>query len=72
MVDRKGIIIYFQNKKVLKEIKKYKINIAYVNQGGKYLVGYCDAEEFAHIKKELKQHKLIRKIDESFVEMPTL
>ncbi len=72
MVERKGIVIYFQNKKALKALEKYKINIAYVNQAGKYLVGYCDETEFNIIKKELKQHKLIRKVEESLIEMPSL
>lgn len=72
MVDRKGIIVYFQNKKAIKAIKQYNINITYVNEAGRYLTGYCDTEQFLEIKKELKKHKLIRKVDESLVEMPSI
>ncbi|HOO43621.1 MAG TPA: DUF2129 domain-containing protein [Bacillota bacterium] len=72
MIERKGIVIYFQNKKVLKTIEKYNINIVYVNEAGKYLTGYCDIKDFPLIKKELKNHKLIRKVDESYVEMPEI
>lgn len=72
MVDRKGIVIYFQNKKAIKSIKKYDINITYVNEAGRYLTGYCDIEDYPKIKSELKRHRLIRKVDESLVEMPSL
>ncbi|XMB71891.1 DUF2129 domain-containing protein [Mycoplasmatota bacterium WC30] len=72
MVDRKGIVIYFQNKRVLKAIKKMNVHIAYVNDAGKYLAGYCDTEEFQAIKKELKKHRLVKKVDESLIEMPDI
>lgn len=72
MIDRKGIVIYFHNKKAIKAIKKYNINIIYINEAGRYLTGYCNQEEFSTIKKELKHHKLIRKVDESLVEMPSI
>lgn len=72
MVNRKGIVIYFQNTKVIKVIKKFNINIAYINEAGKYLTGYVDSEEYLTIKKELIKNKLIRKVDESLIEMPNL
>lgn len=72
MIDRKGIVIYFQNPKVIKMVKKYDINITYVNKIGKYLTGYCDAKDFQLIKKELKKNRLIKKVDESLVEMPSI
>ncbi len=72
MVERKGIVIYFQNKKAIKAIKQYNVDISYVNDAGRYLTGYCNAEDYPNIKKELKKHKLIRKVDESLVEMPNI
>ncbi|MBI9010441.1 MAG: DUF2129 domain-containing protein [Tenericutes bacterium] len=72
MVDRKGIVIYFQNKKAIKVIKELNVNVSYVNEAGRYLTGYCNTEDFPTIKKELKKHKLIRKVDESLVEMPDI
>jgi len=72
MIERVGIVIYFQNAKVLKTLEKYNINVAYVNEAGKYLAGYCNVKDLPIIKKELKNNKLIRKIDESYVEMPSL
>ncbi|XFA99773.1 DUF2129 domain-containing protein [Candidatus Izemoplasma sp. B36] len=72
MIDRKGIVIYFQNPKVIKIVKKYNVNITYVNKIGKYLTGYCDAKDYPTIKKELKKNRLIKKVDESLVEMPSI
>jgi uncharacterized protein YlbG (UPF0298 family) len=72
MVDRKGIVIYYQNKKALKVVKQYNINISYINEAGRYLTGYCDTEDYLKIRNELKKHKLIRKVDESLVEMPSI
>jgi len=72
MIDRKGIVIFFQNKKAIKAIKKFDINITYVNESGRYLAGYCNSEDFPTIKKELKKHRLIRKVDQSYIEMPSI
>ncbi len=72
MIDRTGIIVYFQNKKAIKIIEKFDIHITYINEAGKYLVGYCNKLDFPKIKKELRQKKLIRKVEESLIEMPSL
>ena len=72
MIDRKGIVVFFQNKKAIKAVKKFDINIAYVNEAGRYLTGYCNSEDFPKIKKELKKHRLIRKVDQSYIEMPSI
>jgi uncharacterized protein YlbG (UPF0298 family) len=72
MIDRKGIVVFFSNQKAVKVIKKYNVNIVYVNNAGKYLTGYCDANDFPTIKKELKKNRLIKKVDESLIEMPSL
>jgi len=72
MIDRKGIVIYFQNAKVVKQLDKYNINIVYVNEAGKYLTGYCNTKDLPNIRKELKNNKLIRKIEESYVDMPEI
>ena len=67
-----GLVIYFSNIKAIKSIKKMDVNISYVNKAGKYLTAYCDASEFQKIKKELKKHRLVRRIEESMIEMPSL
>ena len=72
MVERKGIVIYFQNKKVIKNIKKFDINISYINEAGRYMTGYVDSKDFNTIKKELNNLKLVKKVDESLIEMPII
>ena len=72
MIDRKGIVVYFANPKAIKIVKKYNVNITYINKIGKYLTGYIDAKDYVTLKKELKKHRLIKKVDESLVEMPSI
>ncbi len=72
MDARKGIVIYFRNTHAIKKIKNLDINITYINKPGKYLTGYVDEKEFLSIKKQLKKNKLIRNVEESLIEMPTL
>ncbi|MBN2504480.1 MAG: DUF2129 domain-containing protein [Bacilli bacterium] len=69
MVKRKGIIVYFQNKKVAKEIEKAGVNIAYVNPKANYLSGYVDADNFEKVKKQIQNLRLVRRVDESLVDM---
>jgi len=72
MVKRKGIIIYFRNKKILNRIKELGINITYVNEGLKYLIGYIDDQRFDEVQKSLKNHRLVKKIEASKQEMDNL
>jgi uncharacterized protein YlbG (UPF0298 family) len=72
MINRKGIIIYFRNSKVVEKIRKLDINVVYVNKPGKYLAGYVDEDEFFPIKKQLKKNKLIRNVEASLIEMPVI
>ncbi len=72
LISRKGIVIFFRNSKILKQIGKLNINVVYVNKPGKYLTGYVDAKDFDSIKGQLKKNKLVRKVEESLVEMPEI
>jgi len=72
MVNRKGIIIYFQNKKIVKEVEKAGVHISYVNPKANYLAGYIDEGQFDRVKKQLQKHRQIRKIEESMIEMEHL
>jgi len=69
MVKRKGIIVYFQNKKVAKEVEKAGVHITYLNPKANYLSGYVDAEQFDKIRKQIQKFRQVRKVDESLVEM---
>ena len=72
MNARKGIVVYFRNKKAIEKIQKLNINIVYVNTPGKYLTGYVDEKDFWPIKKQLQKNKLIRNVSESLIEMPEI
>ncbi len=69
MVKRRGIIVYFQNKKVAKEIAKNGVNITYLNPKANYLSGFVDAENFEKIKRQIQKMRLVRKVEESLVDM---
>ncbi|MFW5888931.1 MAG: DUF2129 domain-containing protein [Bacillota bacterium] len=72
MIKRKGIVIYFRNNRVIKKIKKFDINIAYINKLGKYLTGYVDESKYEEIKHNLKRLKHVKKIESSKIEMEEL
>jgi uncharacterized protein YlbG (UPF0298 family) len=72
MVKRKGIIVYFRNKKILNRIKELGINITYVNEALKYLIGYIDDHRYEEIEKNLKNHRLVKKVEASKQEMENL
>lgn len=72
MVKRKGIIIYFRNKKIINKIKELGINVTYVSEALRYLTGYVDESLFNEVQKTLKNHRLIKKIEESKQEMESL
>ncbi len=72
MIKRKGIIIYFRNKKILNKVKSLGINVTYVNDALRYLTGYVDYEKFEEVFNNLKKHRLIKKIEASKIEMEDL
>ncbi len=69
MVKRKGIIVYFQNKKVEKDVEKAGVNITYLNPKARYLTGFVDADDYEKVRKQLQKFRLVRKVDESLVDM---
>ncbi|HOP57373.1 MAG TPA: DUF2129 domain-containing protein [Bacillota bacterium] len=69
MVNRKGIIVYFQSKKIVKEVEKTGVNVVYINPKAKYLTGYIDASEYEKARKQIQKIRLVRKVEESLVDM---
>ncbi|MBN2696961.1 MAG: DUF2129 domain-containing protein, partial [Bacilli bacterium] len=45
------------------------VNIAYVNPKANYLSGYVDADNFEKVKKQIQNLRLVRRVDESLVDM---
>ncbi|MDP2424865.1 MAG: DUF2129 domain-containing protein [Candidatus Izemoplasmatales bacterium] len=69
MIQRKGIITYFQSAKVVSEIEKLGVNIAYKNEKRGYCIGYVDENQFSRIKKQIEALKNVKKVEESLLEM---
>ncbi|MDD3712500.1 MAG: DUF2129 domain-containing protein [Candidatus Izemoplasmatales bacterium] len=72
MIRRKGIIIYFRNKKIVNKLKEFNVNVTYVNDNLKYLTGYIDEERYDDLYNNLKNHRLVKKIEASKQEMESL
>ena len=56
MIQRKGLIVYFENKEVLEKLDKTVVNIYYVSEKNKYAIIYCDLNinKFHIIYKQIK------------------
>jgi uncharacterized protein YlbG (UPF0298 family) len=72
MIKRKGIIIYFRSKKIVNKVKELGVNVTYVNDNHKYLTGYLDEDKYDQLFKQLKKHRLVKKIEASKQEMEAL
>ena len=64
MLKRKSLIVHFRNPKVLRQVEKFG-EIKYFTKKKKYAVIYVNEEELEEKKKELKNLKLVRKVEES-------
>lgn len=67
MLKRKAVIVYFRNPKALKHIDK--INpITYFTKKKKYAILYMNEEEIEVKVKQLKDIKLVVKVEESMLD----
>lgn len=64
MLKRKSIIVYFRNPKALKHIEKVN-PITYFTKKKKYAVLYMTEDEIESKTKQLKDIKLVKKVEES-------
>ncbi len=67
MQDRKSLIVYFKNPKVLKRIKRYG-NISYYHKKRKYAVLYVNADQTDTIASELEALRHVRKVELSLLD----
>ncbi len=68
MVNRKGIIIYYNNDKFMKEIDNI-INVTYISKKNKYIIGYCDEKRYEGYKSQILKLKGVNEISESLVDL---
>ena len=69
MIQRKGIIVYFENKEVLNQLDKSIVNIYYVSEKNNYAVIYCDLNRYKPLCAQLKTLKGITGIEDSLFEV---
>ena len=69
MIQRKGIIVYFTDKEVLKELDKTIVNIYYVSEKNNYAMIYCDSNRYKPLCAQLKGIKGITGFEDSLFEV---
>lgn len=69
MIERKGIIVYFENKEVLETLDKTIANIYYVSEKQKYAVIYCDSNRYKPLCAKLSQTPGIISFEDSLLEV---
>ena len=65
MIQRKGIIVYFEKKEVLEQLDKTVVNIYYVSEKNKYAIIYCDLNRYKPLCSQLSQMKGIVSFEDS-------
>ena len=55
MIERKGLIVYFEEKEVLEKLDKSVVRIYYVSEKEKYAIIYCDLNRYKPLCNQLSQ-----------------
>lgn len=64
MIDRQGIIIFLNNMRQAKSLRKYG-HVHYISRKMKYVVLYCNQEEVPTIISKLEKLPTVRKVEVS-------
>ena len=65
MIERKGLIVYFENKEVLNKLDKNIVNIYYVSERNNYAIIYCDLNRYKPLCSQLSTMKGIISFEDS-------
>lgn len=65
MIERKGLIVYFENEEVLNKLDKNIVNIYYVSKKNKYAIIYCDLNRYKPLCQQLTSMKGIVSFEDS-------
>lgn len=65
MIERKGLIVYFENKEVLDKLDKNIVNIYYVSERNNYAIIYCDLNRYKPLCSQLSTMKGIISFEDS-------
>ena len=67
MLDRTSLMVYFRNPKAIKKIAEFG-KIKYYTKKGKYAILYLNREDITKVKEQLKNIKLVRRVEETLFE----
>ena len=67
MVNRVGLVVHYQGKKVLDKLNEFDVNVYYTSKKQHYSVFYIDSNREKEIKKVLQNVKGFRKITETLL-----
>lgn len=65
MIERKGLIVYFETMEVLEKLDKSIVNIYYVSEKNNYAIIYCDLNRYKPLCNQLSQMKGIISFEDS-------
>lgn len=65
MIERKGLIVYFEDKEVLNKLDKNVVNIYYVSERNNYATIYCDLNRYKPLCSQLQTMKGIISFEDS-------
>jgi uncharacterized protein YlbG (UPF0298 family) len=65
MIERKGLIVYFEDKEVLNKLDKNIVNIYYVSERNNYAIIYCDLNRYKPLCSQLQSMKGIISFEDS-------
>ena len=69
MIERKGLIVYFEDKEALNALDKNVVNIYYVSEKNKYAMIYCDLNRYKPLCATLSQTPGIVSFEDSLLEV---
>ena len=65
MIERKGLIVCFEDKEVLNKLDKNVVNIYYVSERNNYAIIYCDLNRYKPLCSQLQTMKGIISFEDS-------
>ncbi|MFH5881002.1 DUF2129 domain-containing protein [Liberiplasma polymorphum] len=66
MLDRKSLIVYFRNPKIIKRLEHVG-HVTYFHKKRRYAVVYVNADEVDKVKLELEKVRHVRKVEHSLL-----
>lgn len=64
MIDRQGIVVFLNNMRTAKSLRKYG-HVHYISRKMKYVVLYCNQEEVESVVRKIEQLPTVRKVQPS-------